>query len=91
MLALTADERARLDGRDGAAAATAMRVVTAAARMLGATRLVPIESAACRRLPLPRRYRASPSPRSSVAEGGRVAVRTTLNVGALDLLDAGVA
>ena len=90
MLALTAEERARLDGRDGAAAATAMRVVTAASRMLGATRLVAIESAhvdGC----LYHGDSGVAFAEKLVAEGGRVAVRTTLNVGALDLLDAGIA
>ena len=74
--------------RHGAAAAIAMRVVTAAARMLGATRLVPIESAhvdGC----LYHGDSGVAFAEKLVAEGGRVAVRTTLNVGALDLLDAG--
>src|SRR5262245_18925309 len=90
MVELTADERARLDGRDGAAAATAMRVVTAAARMLGAARLVAIESAhvdGC----LYHGDSGVAFAEKLVAERGRVAVPTTLNVGALDLLHAGVA
>ena len=42
-LALTGDERATAAGSDGAA--TAMRIVAEAARLMGAPRLIPIASA----------------------------------------------
>src|SRR5262245_23873064 len=67
-----------------------MRVVAAAARMVGAQRLVGIESAhvdGC----LYHGDSGVAFAEKLVAEGGRVAVPTTLNVGALDLLHAGVA
>src|SRR3989304_3956165 len=44
-LPLTPDERAYLDGAHGEAGALAMRVVVAAAELLGASRLVEIQSA----------------------------------------------
>ena len=44
-LALTDEESAMLDGRDGAAAALAMRIVVAMARQQGAARLVPVTRA----------------------------------------------
>jgi len=80
---LTQDERARLDGAAGPAVQRAMRIVVAAARMTGARALVPIVSAhvdGCL-------YHGAGGVAFAellVAEGGRVAVPTTLNVGALD-------
>ncbi|MBM3523672.1 MAG: DUF521 domain-containing protein [Alphaproteobacteria bacterium] len=87
-LRLTDDERAVLDGRDGAARRRAMRIVADSARLLGADRLVPIASAhvdGCL-------YHGDGGvlfAEMLVDEGGRVAVPTTLNVGALDLLHHG--
>lgn len=75
-----------LDG--GGAAAMAMRVVADTARLMGAPRLVPIVHAhvdACV-------YFADAGVAFAerlVAEGGRVAVPTSLNVGSLDLVRAG--
>ncbi|HSW29373.1 MAG TPA: aconitase X catalytic domain-containing protein [Longimicrobiales bacterium] len=82
---LTAPERALLDGEGGDATALAMRVVVAAADLLGAERLVEIASAhvdGCL-------YHGDGGVEFAerlVAGGGRVRVPTTLNVGALDLL-----
>ena len=45
VLALSAWERATLDGQHGQAAARAMRVVAEAARLMGAARLVEVASA----------------------------------------------
>ena len=85
---LTEAERALLDGGAGEAAALAMRVVVAAAELLGAERLVAIESAhidGC----LHHGDGGVEFAERLVAGGGRVAVPTTLNVGALDLLHPG--
>jgi predicted aconitase len=85
---LDAAEQARLAGRDGEAAARAMRIVVEAARLIGAARLVPIVSAhidGC----LYHGDGGVAFAERLVSEGGRVAVPTTLNVGALDLLHAG--
>ena len=73
------------DGRDGPAAALALRVVAEAARMLGAERLVPIVSAhidGC----LYHGDSGTLFAERLVAGDGAVKVPTTLNVGALDLL-----
>ena len=88
MLQLDTAQQGLLEGSRGAAAATAMRVVTETARMLGAERLVPIASVhvdGCL-------YHGDSGTRFVellVAQGGRVAVPTTLNVGALDLAHPG--
>jgi predicted aconitase len=82
---LTPHERAFLDGAHGEATALAMRVVAAAAELLGAERLVEIESAhidGC----LYHGDGGVELAEKLVHGGGRVAVPTTLNVGALDLL-----
>jgi predicted aconitase len=85
---LTPDERAFLDGAHGAAGALAMRVVVAAAELLDAPRLVEIESAhidGCL-------YHGDGGVEFAerlAAGGAKVAVPTTLNVGALDLLHPG--
>jgi predicted aconitase len=82
---LSPEEQARLDGDHGDAVAMAMRILVASADMLGATRLVEITSAhidGCL-------YHGDGGvlfAEALVAGGGRVAVPTTLNVGALDLL-----
>lgn len=87
-LHLTPDEGAFLDGTQGDAAALAMRVLVAAAELLGAQRLVEIGSAhvdGCL-------YHGDGGVEFAerlVAGGGRVRVPTTLNVGALDLLHPG--
>lgn len=87
-LRLTETERAWLAGDHGEAGALAMRVVVSAAELLGAGELVPIVSAhidGCL-------YHGDGGvlfAERLVAGGGRVAVPTTLNVGALDLLHPG--
>jgi predicted aconitase len=85
---LTPDERAFLDGAHGEAGALAMRVVVAAAKLLNADGLVEIGSAhidGC----LYHGDGGVAFAERLVAGGGRVAVPTTLNVGALDLLHPG--
>ncbi len=84
-LTLTAFERHLLAGGDCEARALAMRILVAAAEMLGANELVEIASAhvdGCL-------YHGDGGVEFAerlVAGGGKVAVSTTLNVGALDLL-----
>jgi predicted aconitase len=85
MIQLTAEERAMRDGRDGPAAALALRVVAETGRMLGAESLVPIASAhidGC----LYHGDSGTLFAERLVAGRGAVRVPTTLNVGALDLL-----
>ncbi len=85
MLRLGDQERATLDGRHGPAAQRAMRVVAEAARLMGADALVPIVSAhvdGC----LFHGAGGVAFAELLVAERGTVAVPTTLNVGALDLV-----
>jgi predicted aconitase len=85
---LTSTEREIAEGRDGPACAMAMRIVAETARMLGAARLVPIASAhidGC----LYHGDSGTLFAERLVEGGGTVAVPTTLNVGALDLLHAG--
>ncbi len=81
-LELTEEERAIASGSDGAA--MAMRIVAEAARLLGAKRLIPIASA---HIDGALYYGDSGTLYAEkLAEGGtRVAVRSTLNVGSLDL------
>ena len=84
MMALTGDEQAMLAGRDGAGVATAMRLVTDMGRLLGADRLVPVASAhidGC----LYHGDSGTLFAEHLVAQGARVAVASTTNVGALDL------
>lgn len=83
-LVLTEDERAMADGAAGAGAAMAMRIVADSARLLGAPGLIPIASAHIDGA----LYHGDSG--TLVAErlvegGAKVAVRSTLNVGALDL------
>lgn len=90
MLNLDSHERGLLDGAGGAGAALAMRVVVESARVLGAAQLVPIRSAhidSC----LYHGDSGTLFAERLVSLGARVAVPTTLNVGALDLLHAGLA
>jgi predicted aconitase len=84
-LYLTQQERTALAGDHGEAAATAMRIVVSAADLLGAERLVEITSAhidGC----LHHGDGGVEFAEALLRGGGRVAVPTTLNVGALDLL-----
>ena len=88
MVQLTSEERDIAAGRDGAARAMAMRIVADTARMLGAARLIEVASAhidGC----LYHGDSGTHFAEKLVAGGGKVAVPTTLNVGALDLLHAG--
>ncbi|MGA7541212.1 MAG: aconitase X catalytic domain-containing protein [Steroidobacteraceae bacterium] len=82
-------ERGLLEGAAGGGAALAMRVLVESARVLGAKRLVPIRSAhidSC----LYHGDSGTLFAERLVGLGARVAVPTTLNVGALDLLHAGL-
>jgi predicted aconitase len=87
-LTLTAAERGLVEGARGPAAAMAARIVAEAARLMGADALVPVESAhidGCL-------YHGDSGVHFAellVELGGKVAVPTTLNVGALDLLHPG--
>ena len=84
-LHLSEPERHLLSGASGEAAAMAMRVVTSAAELLGASSLVEISSAhidGC----LHHGDGGVEFAETLVKGGGEVAVPTTLNVGALDLL-----
>ena len=88
MLAFDDDARATLDGARGPAARRAMRVVAEAARLMGAEALVPIASShvdGC----LFHGAGGVAFAELLAGEGGRVAVPTTLNVGALDLVHHG--
>lgn len=88
MVQLASEERDIIAGRDGAAKAMALRIVADTARMLGAAKLVPIASAhidSC----LYHGDSGTHFAEKLLAGGGAVAVPTTLNVGALDLLHAG--
>ena len=89
LLALTADEQSMLDGDRGPAVAMAMRLVTGVARANGAVRLLPIESVHVDGCLYHGRAGLDFAERL-VELGGRVAVRTTLNVGSLDLLHPGL-
>ena len=85
MLELTDHDQALLNGHRGEAAALAMRVLVRSAGLMGAPRLLDIESAhidGCL-------YHGQASldfVERLVASGGRVVVPTTLNVGSLDLI-----
>lgn len=88
MVQLASDEREIAEGRDGPARAMAMRIVADTGRLLGAARLIPIASAhidGC----LYHGDSGTLFAERLVEGGGSVAVPTTLNVGALDLLHAG--
>jgi len=82
-LQLTGEERAVAAGSDGAG--MAMRIVAEAARLMGATRLIPVASAHIDGA-LYHGDSGTLFAEALVAGGARVAVRSTLNVGALDLM-----
>jgi predicted aconitase len=87
---LDSHESGLLAGAAGGGAALAMRVVTESARVLGAGRLLPISSAhidSC----LYHGESGTLFAERLLSLGARVAVPTTLNVGALDLLHSGIA
>ncbi|OWT80090.1 MULTISPECIES: aconitase X catalytic domain-containing protein [unclassified Achromobacter] len=85
MIALSPNDRHMLDGHHGPAAALAMRILVRCADVMGAERLVDIESAhidGCL-------YHGQTSldfVERLVAGGGKVVVPTTLNVGSVDLI-----
>ena len=84
-LNLTTEDRALLSGSDGEATALAMRILVSAAELLRARSLVQITSAhidGC----LYHGDGGVEFAETLVSAGGQVAVPTTLNVGALDLL-----
>ncbi|THF55739.1 DUF521 domain-containing protein [Mesorhizobium composti] len=82
-LTLTAEEQAVAGGRDGTA--IAMRMVAESARLLGAPRLIPIASAHIDGA-LYHGDSGTLFAERLVEGGARAAVRSTLNVGALDLM-----
>ncbi|QDC02846.1 DUF521 domain-containing protein [Mesorhizobium sp. 8] len=82
-LTLTAEEQTVAGGRDGTA--IAMRIVTEAARLLGAPRLIPIASAHIDGA-LYHGDSGTLFAERLVEGGARAAVRSTLNVGGLDLM-----
>ncbi|MFN8572883.1 MAG: aconitase X catalytic domain-containing protein [Gemmatimonadaceae bacterium] len=85
MLTLTTEEREIADGRHGTARGMAMRIVADISRIMGADRLVPVSSAHIDGA----LYHGDSGVHfgERLVQGeGRVAVPTTLNVGALDLL-----
>ena len=84
MVALSDEETAVAGGRDGAGAAMAMRIVADSARLLGAPRLIPIASAHIDGA-LYHGDSGTLFAERLVEGGAHVAVRATLNVGALDL------
>jgi predicted aconitase len=83
-LELSPDERAIAAGRNGEGAAMAMRIVAEAGRLLGATRLIPVRSAHIDGA-LYHGDSGTLFAEKLVEGGARVSVRSTLNVGALDL------
>lgn len=82
-LTLTAEERALASGQDGAA--MAMRIVAESARLIGAERLIPIASSHIDGA-LYHGDSGTLFAERLVDLGASVAVRSTLNVGALDLM-----
>lgn len=81
---LTPDERAIAGGAQGAGAAMAMRIVAETARLMGASRLLAIESAHIDGA-LYHGDSGTLFAEKLVAGGATVSVRATLNVGAIDL------
>jgi predicted aconitase len=81
---LTSEERAIASGERGEGAAMAMRIVADTARLMGATRLIPIESAHIDGA-LYHGDSGTLFAERLVAGGAKTAVRATLNVGAIDL------
>ena len=88
-LVLTPDEQDMLDGRHGEGLAMAMRIVTAVARVRGATRLVAIGSAHIDGCLYHGQAGLDFATRLNEL-GARVTVPTTLNVGSIDLLHPGL-
>ena len=87
MTTLTAEESAIASSAENPGAAMAMRIVSGAAKLLGAAKLIPIASAhidGC----LYHGDSGTLFAEKLVAEKARVSVPATLNVGALDLLSA---
>ena len=84
-LELTDHERSLAAGDSGAGAAMAMRIVAESARLLGAPRLIPIASTHIDGA-LYHGNSGTLFAERLVEGGARVAVRSTLNVGALDLM-----
>jgi predicted aconitase len=82
-LDLSPEQRSIASGSDGAA--MAMRIVAESARLLGAPRLIPIASAHIDGA-LYHGDSGTLFAERLVAGGAKVAVRATLNVGALDLM-----
>lgn len=85
-LTLTDTEQAMAAGAAGAGAAMAMRIVAESARLLGASRLIPVESAHIDGA-LYHGDSGTLFAEALVSGGAKVAIRSTLNVGALDLMD----
>ncbi|WP_170971390.1 MULTISPECIES: aconitase X [Mesorhizobium] len=83
-LELSAQERSTLAGDTGAGAAMAMRIVVESARLLGAPRLIPVQSAHIDGA-LYHGDSGTLFAEKLVEGGAKTAVRATLNVGALDL------
>jgi predicted aconitase len=83
-VSLTADERSIAGGALGEGAAMAMRIVAETARLMGAGQLIPIESAHIDGA-LYHGDSGTLFAEKLVAGGAKVAVRSTLNVGAIDL------
>jgi predicted aconitase len=83
-LTLSAEEQAIGAGERGAGAAMAMRIVADSARLLGAPRLIPIASAHIDGA-LYHGDSGTLFAERLVEGGAKIAVRSTLNVGALDL------
>jgi predicted aconitase len=84
-LELSADEPAIAAGRDGDGAAMAMRIVAEAGRLLGASRLIQVQSAHIDGA-LYHGDSGTLFAEKLVDGAARVAIRSTLNVGALDLM-----
>jgi predicted aconitase len=84
LVQLTQEERAIAGGERGEGAAMAMRIVAETARLMGAARLLPIESAHIDGA-LYHGDSGTLFAERLVAGGAKTAVRATLNVGAIDL------
>jgi len=84
LVQLTSDERAIAGGERGEGAAMAMRIVAETARLMGAERLIAIESAHIDGA-LYHGDSGTLFAERLVAGGAKVSVRATLNVGAIDL------
>lgn len=82
MVELSAEERAIVAGARGPGAAMALRIVAESARLMGAPRLIPIASAHIDGA-LYHGDSGTLFAERLVADGAKVAVRATLNVGAL--------